>query len=308
MQFLALASLFIVGASARVFNNPVLAGADYPDPGVIKVNGQYYAVTTSNSPDGHKFPIHVSNDLQNWNFVGWALPDGFLPVYSDPNANWWAPEIHQIGENDFRLYFTTRSRDAEFWIIAACTSGNVIGPYNCLDHPIQIDPTQNNLDATLVQDGDRKFLIWKGNEWMFGRELNRDGLSFAEGSEVRQIMRNDLPWEESIIEGPWYVRRPDAWYMFYSGNGFCGDRYAVGVARSRDILGPFEKRGDPILHSDDRTKGPGHCSVVKDLNNADDVMVYHGYPTGQVCDPFPRVMYAQSVGWGPDGWPFMIPN
>lgn len=299
---------FATSVCARQFNNPVLGGADYPDPGVLKFNGQYYAVTTSNNPEPQKFPIHISNDLQTWNFVGFALPDGYLPVWSTKDREYWAPEIHQIGDNDFRLFFTTRDIETDRLCIAVGASNNILGPYVVQPRPLQLDLGQSNLDATLVQDGNRKILIWKGDEWMFGRDLKPDCLSFADGSETRLIMRNDLPWEEAVIEAPWYVRRPDAWYMFYSGNGFCGDRYAVGVARSQDPLGPFEKRGDPILVSNDRFKGPGHCSVVPDINGGDTVMVYHEYLDGQVCGPFPRLMFSQSVGWGQDGWPFMIPN
>lgn len=298
--------IFIVSsASGREFRNPVLDGADYPDPGVLLYRGQYYAVTTSNNNQNQKFPIHVSSDLQTWTDSGFAIRD--VPEWST-QVEYWAPEIHQIGETDFRLFFTTRDRETNRLAIGVAISRNILGPYVVQNRPLQLDLTQDNLDATLVQDGDRKFLIWKGNEWMFGRELNPDCLGFAEGSETKLIMRNDLPWEEAVIEAPWYVRRPDAWYMFYSGNGFCGDRYAVGVARSQNPLGPFEKLGDPILTSNDAFKGPGHCSVVPDTNPNDTVMVYHAYKSGQVCGGFPRLMMSQSVGWAANGWPFMIQN
>jgi len=62
--------LFLVAVvsavQGRQFFNPVIDNQDVPDPGVIKVNGVYYVVTTTNDANGNKFAIHFSNDLQNW--------------------------------------------------------------------------------------------------------------------------------------------------------------------------------------------------------------------------------------------------
>lgn len=60
--------ILAVAAQARRFNNPVI-NSNNPDPGVLKLNGNYYAVTTTGNGD-NKFGIQVSNDLQNWQFAG----------------------------------------------------------------------------------------------------------------------------------------------------------------------------------------------------------------------------------------------
>ena len=80
-----------------------------------------------------------------------------------------------------------------------------------------------------------------------------------------QLIKNELPWENDLVEGPWFVNHGSLYYLFYSANGYCGDAYAVGVARSKEPLGPYEKRGAPIRVSDAKFKGPGHCSVIRSI-------------------------------------------
>ena len=44
--------------------------------------------------------------------------------------------------------------------------------------------------------------------------------------------------------------RDGYYYLFYSGNVFYDPGYYVGVARSRNITGPYERRNQPVLQSD----------------------------------------------------------
>jgi len=54
---------------AEVFyTNPVMAG-DYPDPSVIRVGKEFWAVATS-SEWSPQFPILHSTDLVNWELTG----------------------------------------------------------------------------------------------------------------------------------------------------------------------------------------------------------------------------------------------
>lgn len=82
---------------AQRFQNPVIDGGDFPDPGVIFHEGAYYAVTTTNNDKVEKYPIHMSTDLQNWKLVGYVFNETNFPVWSRVNDNFWAPEIHRIG-------------------------------------------------------------------------------------------------------------------------------------------------------------------------------------------------------------------
>jgi len=84
--------------------------------------------------------------------------------------------------------------------------------------------------------------------------------------------------------------------------------YSVGVARSSNgVAGPFEKKGDSILHVGNEKSGcsgPGHCSVV----SVDDKtwMLYHahvGY--GSPTIDTERELLMDEVVRTADGWMVM---
>jgi len=296
-------------AQCRQFFNPVLED-NVPDPGVLKTNGVYYAVTTTNDGNGNKFAIHMSQDLQNWGSAGFVFNDQTRPGWALRNDAFWAPELHQIG-NRFYVYFTARDAGNNALAVGVASSDNVLGPYRDVGYPLISNPGMGSIDATLIRSADDIYLVWKddGNAigqptWIWARRLNGDGLSFATDEQIG-LFREDLPWEGNLVEGVWHVERNGMHYLFYSGNGYCGDSYAVGVARSNNALGPYEKRRDPILVSDNDFKGPGHCSVVRDMNDEDWVMVYHAWHRDRVCGNNPRVMLSKSIAWGGDGWPYI---
>jgi arabinan endo-1,5-alpha-L-arabinosidase len=87
---------------------------------------------------------------------------------------------------------------------------------------------------------------------------------------------------------------------------FGAEQYAVGVARSEEILGQYEKNpANPILHSNEHFSGPGHCSVVGvDGNPQDLVMVYHSWIGQNIGGLYPRVLMLDSLLWT-NGWPYI---
>ena len=154
----AASSLLIIGADA--FNNPVIPDGDNPDPGAILYNGQYYIVTTGGDSSGNKFPIHVSQDLQNWQSQGFAIPVGNIsPWIGTPFTDFWAPEIHVVN-GTFHLYFTARDNTG-ILCIAVATSDNILGPYLDSGAPLIRQTTVGSIDATFMQVGADNYLIWK---------------------------------------------------------------------------------------------------------------------------------------------------
>ncbi len=125
------------------------------------------------------------------------------------------------------------------------------------------------------------------------------------------MMRNDQPWEKhptlpfgDLVEGPSIVRRGGWFYMFYSGNFCCGREcaYAVGVARSRGLLGPWEKYAkNPIMEGNGGWRCPGHGTVVEDERGRTWFM-YHAYQPKDFVYVGRQAMLDE-VTWGADGWP-----
>jgi arabinan endo-1,5-alpha-L-arabinosidase len=260
------------------FRNPVVA-TDCPDPAVVAVDEadgrRYYAVCT-----GGRFAIRTSRDLITWHDTGaFILPSDKPPWAANGERN-WAPELHRVGDR-WIAYFTSVDQQDRL-CIGTAVAASPTGPYTVSAAPLVQDP-QGVIDANFFEDDDgRRFLIYKIDGNAFGnptpiyiRELAPDGLSFAPGSSPTQILVNDAgTWEGGVVEGPWLVKRADHYFLFYSGNVY-DHRYRTGVARSKSVLGPYEKHGQPILGINSQWVGPGHGSVV--TVGGSDFFVYHAW-------------------------------
>jgi hypothetical protein len=122
--------------------------------------------------------------------------------------------------------------------------------------------------------------------------------------EPKEILRNDAKWEGAVVEGPYVMRVREWFYLFYAGNSCCGGRaeYAEGVARSKDLGGPWEKcPHNPVIGANELFRAPGHGSVVDDPSGRH-WLVYHAYvqPTMVFTG---REMMLDEVTFGADGWP-----
>jgi beta-xylosidase len=167
-----------------------------------------------------------------------------------------------------------------------------------------------SIDAVPVTDEKGvRYLIWKedGNSQklptvIWAQRLSGDGVKLV--GERRELIRNDAKWEAQLVEGPFIERRGGWFYMFYSGNACCGREcnYALGVARSRALLGPWQKNpGNPIMSGNDEWKCPGHGSLVTD-HRGRTFLLYHAYhPKDFVYAG--RQALLDEVMWGADGWP-----
>jgi beta-xylosidase len=300
MLFACLTS--IRGQQSAVYENPVIAG-DFPDPSVIRVGDDYWATTTSGEWEP-EFPILHSRDLVNWEVVGAVFQK--RPAWT--SHNFWAPEI-AYHRGRYFIYYTARKRGGPL-CVAVASSAKPVGPYT--DHGPLVCQDIGSIDAMAVTDENgERYLVWKedGNSReqptpLWAQKLNEDGTKLV-GSR-KELIRNDpKSWEGGVVEGAFILRRGDWFYLFYSGNACCGRRcnYALGVARSRKLMGPWEKNpANPILAENGMWQCPGHGSIVTDERGRD-FLLYHAYKKSEEAFYIGREALLDEVAWGAGGWP-----
>jgi beta-xylosidase len=306
-----LLALLVVGAAGQAkratYTNPVMAG-DLPDPSVIRVGQDYWAVATT-SEWAPEFPILHSRDLVNWQMVGAVFqkrPDWSVGSY-------WAPEI-SYDRGRFFIYYAARKKGGPL-CVAVATANRPQGPYT--DHGPLVCQEVGSIDGFPVTDENgRRYLLWKedGNSVskptpIWAQPLSADGTRLV--GERQELFHNNQEWEKhatlpygDLVEGPAVVRRDGWFYIFYAGNFCCAREcnYMLGVARSRKLLGPWEKNPtNPILRGNETWKCPGHGTVVTDTRGRD-FLLYHAYKADDFVYVGRQAMLDEII-WGANGWP-----
>ncbi|MFV0419437.1 MAG: glycoside hydrolase family 43 protein [Dysgonomonas sp.] len=290
-----------------VIVNPVLAG-DRPDPTIIKIGDTYWASATSNEW-APLFPIFKSTDMVNWELVSYVFPDG-APDWA--LNNFWAPELHyDAKQNKVYIYYTARVKETNRLCVAVASADSPDGKYT--DHGVLVSQEAGSIDAFEVTDENGKiYVTWKEDGNSMGRatpiwaqEINPERTKLlGEPIELfRNDESNDASWERWLIEGVCIFKKGEYYYATYSAGSCCdkGCNYKTGVARSKAVLGPWEKyEKNPIMTDNADWKCSGHGTVV---NYEDDFyMLYHAYnTTGDVYVGRQGVL--EKIDWTEDGWP-----
>lgn len=305
---LLLGVLLILPATAQedaTFQNPIIT-SNFPDPHIIEVEGTYYAYATNGS--SRNVPTMTSTDLVTWTPGRDAMPALARWVnLSGPDV--WAPEVAQVGET-FVLYYTARDKSSGRQCLGVAVADAPQGPFrDPREEPFICQVSDGgSIDASPFYDADGTlYLLWKndGNccsraTWIYAQALSEDGTGLV--GEPVQLFRNDSPWEGGVVEAPQFWLHDDVYYLFYSGNGYAGERYAVGYAACETPLGPCEKAEEnPILISDLTERplvlGPGHQTVIADADGQT-WMFYHVWQVtsgGQRTDT--RQVWLDRLDW-----------
>lgn len=262
--------------------NPVFT-SNFPDPFILEVEDTYYAYSTN--ANGRNVPVYTSIDLVNWEFKRDSMP-ALARWVNISRANVWAPEVIQI-DDQYLLYYTARDRASNRQCIGLAVSDSPEGMFRDQnDAPFICQSREGgSIDANPFRDEDGTlYLYWKndGNccmmaTYLYVQELSEDGTELV-GEPVR-LVRNDQAWEGAIVEAPTMWQYDGQYYLFYSGNLYAGEAYAVGYAVCETPLGPCEDAEEnPILSSDMETQplvvGPGHQTIITD-DAGETWIVYH---------------------------------
>jgi beta-xylosidase len=312
VALLALAAAAVAAVAETTYTNPVVA-VDAPDPGVLHWGGSYWMVATT----GDSFPafsIRSSDDLVHWKLVGHMFDAKTKPEWA--TKCFWAPELHVLPRSGKLVAVFSACDSAGELAVGSAWAEHPAGPWHA--YPTKLARHKlGAIDAHVAIDNATAdpYLVWKVNgpakvTPLVAQRLSDD--ASATLSDAVTLIDVDQTWEGPLIEGPFILFQQGWYYLFYSGTPYSDPSYAVGVARARSLLGPYQKAAGPVLSQiADKAQGqpftgPGHCSVVRVPETGAVVMVYHSWLRGHVMAPPYRVVLTDRVWFdapGSDGWP-----
>jgi len=265
--------------STLVYGQELVLPGDHPDPSVVRIGNSYWATaTTSNWLPA--FPVYESRDLKTWTKKSVVFKQ--LPQWADYYL--WAPEI-TYDNGKVYLYYTAHKKNGNLCIGAAVADKpdgeyTDLGPLMCQE--------DGSIDAFPMRDkAGRLYMIWKedGNSVkkptpIWAMEMKEDRTALI--GEKKELFRGDQPWENGLVEGVSMIRHGSYYYAIYAAAACCGIKcnYGTGIARSKDLLGPWEKYDkNPVLASTPEWTCPGHGTAVE--KDGKYYFLYHGYSTGE---------------------------
>jgi beta-xylosidase len=269
---------FAIAVTCAVHAQQLVMPGDHPDPSVVKIGDTYWASATSSNwfP---AYPLMKSNDLLTWNTVGYVFNQ--LPAWAD--YYFWAPEI-TYDKGRVYVYYAAHKKNGNL-CIGVASADRPEGPYR--DHGALVCQEVGSIDAFPMRDENGKlYLIWKedGNSVgkptpIWAQEMNEERTSLV--GEKKELFRNNVPWEGNLVEGVSIIRHQQYYYAFYAAAGCCGRActYGTGIARAKNLLGPWEKYAkNPVLTNDNTWQCPGHGTPIE--KNGKHYLLYHAYKKG----------------------------
>lgn len=308
------------GSQPRKLLSPILE----PRGSYQAADGFTYGFGTQLGPEGDgKFNIQArrSRDGVEWEALGDAMPN--RPKWAAGKPDHFAPQVIKVG-SEYLMYTTFETHDGKF-AIAVGSGRSPHGPFD--NFAVLQDRLKDRAIPFVAKHEGKLKLYWEDNKpetkRVFYRELEAHGRSFSE--EKLQVAKQAKPWMkvtkegyDHLIEAGWLSYKNGYYYLYYSGDECCSKyaHYAVSVARSKTLEGPFERMSEAkgtndsvILKSSSKWIGPGHHSIIEDHAGREWIM-FHAIPSdnffSQVTkdrkEPY-RALLMDEITYDSDGWP-----
>jgi xylan 1,4-beta-xylosidase len=294
-----------------MIENPILRGFN-PDPSIVRVNDDYYIATST----FEWFPgvaIHHSKDLVNWELSGYGLnATKYIDLLGNPTSGGvWAPCLTYSDGLFYLIYSDVKTmsgpyKDVHNYLI---TAKNINGPWS---KPIYLN--SSGFDPSMFHDDD-------GKKWLLN-ELHdfRDRSKRFAGIVIQQYDTKQKKLVGPITnifkgsplgktEGP-HIYKLNGYYYLLTAEGGTGPEHAVTLARSKNLMGPYEIQPDnPVLTSRNDPNialtRAGHASLVE-TQNGQWYMVHlcsrSVKKDGKMRSIMGRETAIQKVKWDSNGW------
>lgn len=266
------------------YKNPIIF-ADYSDPDVIRVDDEFYMVSSSfNCMPG--IPVLHSKDLVGWRIIGHVYEKLPFEKFNKPahGQGSWAPSI-RFHDGLFYVYFCTPYEG-----LFVATTKDPAGTWD-LEHIVDVelweDPCplwDENGDVYLVRSKLRADILYL-------HRMSKDGKRLLDNGTI--IFHDEE--RQPIIEGPKFLKKDGYYYIFAPAGGV--PKGWQTVLRSKNIYGPYEDK--IVLHTGNTEINGPHQGGIVDLKSGEWWFVHF-----QDRGAYGRIVHLQPVIWK-DDWPYM---
>ena len=253
------------------YRNPVIPGF-HPDPSIVRVGDDFYAVTSTFSwfPG---LPILHSTDLVGWRLIGNAID---RPTQLDFSG---------LGTNRGLFAPAITHHDGKFWIVNTCiecggnfviTADDPAGPWS---DPVWLD--FGGIDPSLFFDADGKAWIvyndappgepeYEGHRALWLQAFDPAAMKVLPQRTLLVDKGVDPATKPIWAEGP-HIYKVGDWYYLLTAEGGTADQHSQTIYRAPKVTGPYTPGPfNPILTQRDlpagradRVEATGHADIVQ---------------------------------------------
>lgn len=307
-------------AADETYYNPIIPGFN-PDPSIVRVNKDYYLVTSSfeYTPGA---PIYHSNDLIQWTLIGHALTrKSQLDIRSpEPGGGVWACTLRY---HDGWFYLATccwdryrpQDRFERAWPRGFYVKTKDIWNSDSWSDPVYFD--QPGFDQDLFWDDDGKVYLATTHrkvDYDSNLELKQLGIHVCSvdmetgNSTSPSALVRESRIGAGVSEGSHFFKRGKYYYLF-TAEGGTESSHSEYCFRSEKITGPWEScPHNPLMNNstEEEVQNTGHCDFIEDVDGRWWAVCLAVRPlkaeSGWVDSVFGRETFLSPMAWEED-WP-----
>jgi beta-xylosidase len=261
-------------------SNPFVGGW-YADPDVTRFGDTYwvYATVSIAFKDQKRIDAFSSPDLLTWT--------KYEGVFTADGSQWaesalWAPSVVERN-GKYYIYYSgndpSQLADGRTAGVGVAVADRPQGPFfDAIDRPLIGEWVNRTLpmdQQVFVDDDGQTYLIW-GNGGAAIAKLSDDMVSLGEPFDDGQQIKNITP-DKGYFEGPYMLKHEDTYYFQWSEGAYGTPDYRVAYAKSKSLLGPYNRIDTMLVKDNVVADGPGHHAVLKTNENGEDkyLIFYH---------------------------------
>lgn len=262
--------------------NPIVQTHFSPDPAPMVHNGTLYAYVGDDIPGFDfyymtKWRVLSTTDMVNWTDYGSPIS---LESFKWARDRAWASQcIERNGKFYWYICAQTTKNDMA---IGVAVSDSPTGPFkDAIGKPLITTGSWSNIDPTVSIDDDGQAYLYWGNGSLFYVKLNKNMISYS-GDIVTLPLNVDTfggfrgnkstenPNKDTFVEGPWFYKRNNIYYMMYAGMGKGGE--SLSYSTSNSAIGPWKYQGK-IMENQKTNSFTNHGGAIDYKGNS--YLFYH---------------------------------